>query len=152
MIIHLPQTILVPIDFSECAQEALEYALQLAKHLDARVCIVHAFLMPIVGWEGAWAFPADAFTQFEADARNKLKSALDKARETLPTTTATFYDGDPREAVPKLALELKADLIVMGTHGRTGLSRVIMGSVTESVLRHAPCAVLAFRHPQDAAL
>lgn len=149
---HLPQTILVPTDFSECAQEALEYALQLAKHLDARVCIVHAFLVPIVGWEGAWAFPADALTQIETDARDKLKAALDKARETLPTITATFFDGDPREAVPKVALQIKADLIVMGTHGRTGLSRVIMGSVTESVIRHAPCAVLAFRHPKDVGL
>lgn len=147
---ELPKTILVPTDFSACAQEAVDYALKLAARLQANVCIVHAYLMPVAGWEGAWAFPADVISQLEADSRAKLESTLNKARETLPATTATFYNGDPREGVPKLAADLHADLIVMGTHGRKGLSRALLGSVTESVLRRSPCAVLAVRHPKEA--
>jgi nucleotide-binding universal stress UspA family protein len=145
---ELPKTILVPTDFSACAQEAVDYALKLAARLDANVCIMHAYLWPIAGWEGAWAFPADVITQLDAESRAKLDSVVNKARETLPNTSARFYSGDPREAVPKLASELKADLIVIGTHGRKGLSRAILGSVTESVMRHAPCAVLAIRQPK----
>lgn len=147
----LPKNILVPTDFSEYAEEALDYALKLAKRLDANVFIMHAYLMPVAGWEGAWAFPQDVITQLEAGSRTKLESTLQKARETLPTTSAVFYNGDPRDGVPKLAADLKVDLIVMGTHGRKGLSRAIMGSVTESVIRHAPCAVLAVRHPKGLA-
>ena len=146
---ELPHTILVPTDFSSCAQEALDYALKLAARLDARVCMAHAYLLPITGWEGGWALPEDVITELEAAARAKLESILSKARETLPTTTATFYDGDPRDGVPQLAAELKADLIVMGTHGRKGVARAILGSVTETVIRHAPCSVLAVRRPND---
>ena len=77
----LPKTILVPIDFSPCADEALQYALKLAKKLDARVCLVHAYLMPITSWEGGWAFPQDVITQLEAASRAELDKAL--ARITL---------------------------------------------------------------------
>ena len=146
---ELPKTILVPTDFSTGAQAALDYALTLAKRLDARVCIVHAYLMPVTGWEGGWAYPTDIITQLEAASRTKLASTLSKAREILPTTTATFYNGDPRDGVLKLAVDVQADLIVMATHGRRGIPRAIMGSVTEHVVRRAPCAVLAVRHPQD---
>ena len=146
---ELPKHILVPTDFSACAQDALDYALKLGARLDARVTIVHAYLMLVTGWEGGWAFPQDIITQLEADAHAKLETTLSKARETLPTTTAMFYNGDPREGVPKLAADLKADLIVMGTHGRQGVARAILGSVTETVMRRAPCAVLAVRHPKD---
>ena len=145
----LPNIILVPTDFSSYAQEALDYALKLAKRLDARVCIMHAYLLPVAGWEGAWAFPGDVISQLEAESRAKLDASLKNACETLPGTTATFYSGDPRDGVLKAALDLKADLIVMGTHGRRGLSRAIMGSVTEFVLRHASCPVLAVHHPKD---
>lgn len=143
----LPKIILVPTDFSEYAQEAQTYALKLAQRLDANVVLMHAYLMPVTGWEGGWAFPQDVLGQIEADARKQLDSLLEQARQALPSARAVFYNGDPREGVPKVAAELKADLIVMGTHGRKGLARAIMGSVTEHILRHAPCAVLAVRHP-----
>jgi nucleotide-binding universal stress UspA family protein len=144
---ELPKMVLVPTDFSDCAQEALEYALKLAARLDASVCLVHAYTMPVAVWEGSWPFSQDALAQLEVQARAKLESVLSKARETLPTTTATFYNGDPREGVPKLAAALKADLIVMGNHGRQGLSRALLGSVTETVIRRVPCQVLAVRQP-----
>ena len=149
VIMRMPKTILVPTDFTACAQEAVDYALALAKRLDARVCLVHAYLIPVSGWEGGWAFPQDVVSQLEAAARAKLDATLTKARETLPTTTASFWNGDPREGVLELASDLDADLIVMGTHGRRGISRAIMGSVAEHVMRRAKCAVLAVRHPED---
>ena len=149
-LMELPKTILVPTDFSEYAQEALDYAVKLAQRLDASVCIVHAYMMPVTGWEGAWTFPEELIAQLEAAARSKLDATLKRAREGLPAS-ATFLHGDPREIVPQLAAHLKTDLIVMGTRGRKGLSRAIMGSVTETVMRNAPCAVLAVRHPRDVA-
>lgn len=145
----LPTTILVPTDFSDYSQEALDYALKLAARLDAKVCIMHAYQMPVASWEGAWAFPEDVIAQLEAASRRKLEETVSKARETLPTVSAKFYRGDAREAIPQLATELKADLIVMGSHSRRGLSRALLGSVTESIVRRAPCAVLAFRHLKD---
>lgn len=145
----LPTTILVPTDFSDCAQEAVDYAVKLAARLNAKVCIMHAYLIPVASWEGTWAFPEDVTTQLEAVSRSKLEETLSKARTTLPTATAKFYRGDAREAIAQAATELKADLIVMGTHGRRGVTRALLGSVTESIIRRAPCAVLAFRHPKD---
>ena len=145
----LPRTILVPTDFSACAQEALDYALKLAQRLDASVCVVHAYVIPVSTWEGGWAFPQDVITQLEAGAREQLERTLAKARQTLPTTTAAFYTGDPRDSVLKAATDLKADLIVMGTHGRRGLARALLGSVTESIMRRAACAVLTVRHPKQ---
>ena len=143
----LPQTILVPTDFSSCAQEALDYALKLAKQLSARVVIVHAYLPPISGWEGGWSLPADVVAELEAAARAQLESCSSKAREILPETTSLFSTGDPRECVLKAAAAQHADLIVIGTHGRRGLSRALLGSVTESLMRRASCAVLAVRDP-----
>jgi len=148
-IMDLPKTILVPTDFSACAQEAVDYALKLATRLDARVCIMHAYMMPITSWEGGWAFPQDVITQLEAAARTQLETTLEKAKAVLPTVSASFYSGDPRDSVLKAATDLKADLIVIGTHGRRGLSRALLGSVTESIMRRAPCAVLAVRHPRE---
>jgi len=145
----LPKTILVPTDFSACSREAVDYALALAARLDARVCILHAYLTPVTGWEGGWAFPQDVIAQLEAASRAQLETTLSEARAKLPSTTALFYTGDPRDSVLKAAAEVNADLIVMGTHGRQGISRAILGSVTESILRRAPCAVLAVRHPKE---
>lgn len=142
---ELPKTILVPTDFSDCADEALEYALKLAKPLDATVRIMHAYLVPAAGWEGDWAPPPDMITQLEANIRAKLDAILSKAQRTLPSTTSTLFNGDPRDAVLKAAGDLNADLIVMGSHGRRGIARALLGSVTEHVLRRAPCAVLAIR-------
>lgn len=142
---ELPKTILVPTDFSDRADEALDYALKLAKQVDARVHIIHAYLLPTAAWEGDWAPPPDMINDLEGKTRVKLNVVATKAQKTLPTTTSTLYNGDPRDVVLKAAADLRADLIVMGSHGRRGIARALLGSVTEHVLRRATCPVLAIR-------
>lgn len=143
----LPKTILVPTDFSPCADAALQYALKLAKQLEARVCVVHAYLMPITSWEGGWAFPQDVITQLEAASRAELDKVLQKARSELPKVEALFYNGDPRDSILKAAEDTGAEMIVIGTHGRRGITRALLGSVAEAVVRRANCVVVTVRHP-----
>ena len=145
----LPKTILVPVDFSPCGDEALQYALKLAKKLDARLCLVHAYLMPITSWEGGWAFPQDVISQLEAASRAELDKVLKKVQAEMPNVEAMFYNGDPRDSILKAAEDSGAGMIVMGTHGRRGITRALLGSVAEAVLRRADCVVVTVRHPED---
>lgn len=132
--------ILLPTDFSEVATSALDYASQLARTHQAELLIVHVEEPQETYAVGAeFAGPAD-------DLRNALQARL---TDTLPTTPNVpvrhEYLTDnvkPAQAILDLASSEQVDLIVMGTHGRTGLRHLLMGSVAESVARRAHCAVL----------
>jgi universal stress protein A len=139
----LPKVILVPIDFSHNSERALDYACDLASKLGSTVHLVHAIGSP----------PSALQTSLTEDIienlMNEHREALDKlvaARTTTTSFGASMVEvGDPRDTIVTAAKTVGADLIVMGTHGRRGLSRVMMGSVAEDVIRHAPCPVLAVR-------
>ena len=139
----LPKNVLVPIDFSDCAERALDYACALAAKLDARVHVVNAVgaLLP----ELSMALS----DQMLKSLRETNAAALDKlveARKPLASFgQAIVIDGDARESILRAAEQVHADLIVIGTHGRRGLSRMLLGSVAEDVLRRAPCPVLSVR-------
>jgi nucleotide-binding universal stress UspA family protein len=141
----LPKVILVATDFSEDAKKAVAEAVQLAKVLDARLYLMHAWQVPTTSWEGGWAMPQDVFVQVEANARTALQDAVDAVRPQYPSVQDMFVQGDPREAILSTANTVHADLIVLGTHGRRGVSRLLLGSVAESVVRHATCSVLISR-------
>jgi nucleotide-binding universal stress UspA family protein len=139
--------LLVPIDFSECAQEALEYAATLAKQLGARLALVHAM--------EAAAYPLD-FALFgvseEAALRGQIQLSL---RGLVSALKAEGIDaeslcavGTPAEIILKEAKDGSADAIVMGTHGRRGLNRLALGSVAEYVVRHAACPVFTVKSPR----
>jgi universal stress protein A len=139
----LPTNILVPIDFSPCAERALDYACALAAKLGAKIHVVNAI---------GTALPelSVALTdQMLASLRQSNAAVLDKLLEPRRSATAfgeiRVVDDDPRDAILKAAREVHADLIVIGTHGRRGLARVLIGSVAEDVVRRAPCPVLAVR-------
>ena len=139
----LPANILVPIDFSANAERALDYACDLAAKLGARVHVVNAIgaMLPEL---------SVALTdQMLATIRHNNASVLDKLigprRERASFGEVSVVDGDAREAILKAARAVGADLIVMGTHGRRGISRALLGSVAEEVLRRAPCPVLTVR-------
>ena len=142
--------ILVPVDFSEPSHAALSYAAELAKSFDAIVDVLHVWEVPAflpargIALEGA----ADqslmelvktnsegALEQFVADA-TKRGVRIHGARSELGTPSRTIVD---------LAREGGYDLVVIGTHGRTGLSHALIGSVAERVVRHAHCPVLSVR-------
>lgn len=139
----LPKLILVPTDFSANAEHALDYACALAQKLGSTVHLVHAIASPPTALQVALT------EEILENLVNEHREALDKlaeARRGIASFGATTVEvGDPRDTIVGAAQALGADLIVMGTHGRRGLSRVVMGSVAEDVIRRAPCPVLTVR-------
>jgi nucleotide-binding universal stress UspA family protein len=150
--------ILVPVDFSEHAEAVLRYATTLAERMGGTVELLHVVEDPFVS--GAWS--AEAFTpnlselvdQIVADARVRLDALKALAASEVVTLTANVVTGQPARAITERARDGAFDLIVMGTHGRTGLSHLFLGSVAERVVRTAPCPVLTVRgttpRPEDA--
>lgn len=131
--------ILCPIDFSDFNHAANEYASILAKSTGARLIYLHAVL-PEVPY-GSYAY---------IDMEVEEKKALMRLQEILPTiegveASYVVQFGLPSEQIVAYTREHPIDLIVMGTHGRTGLRRVLMGSVAEAVVRNARCPVLAIK-------
>lgn len=150
-LMELPKVILVATDSSAFAEEAVRYTAKLARAVDARVCLVHCWQVPLVvaGSDIGGVFTRDVYAQLEATARSNFDVALEKARADLPGIEGKLVQGDPRDGIVRVAHELKADLIVVATHGRRGLPRLLLGSVAEYVVSHAPCSVLTVRAPQS---
>lgn len=136
--------VLVPVDFSDCSKKALAYALPFAKQFGAEVVLVHV-IQPYVPVPEMTAFDITAML---AQMRASGKSELDKLRLSIPENikvTALLLEGNPAHEIAKAAAKVDADLIILSTHGRTGLGRMFMGSVAEHVTRYAPCPVLTVR-------
>jgi nucleotide-binding universal stress UspA family protein len=139
--------ILVPVDFSDCSLEALEYAVQVSEQFKAMVTILHV-LEPV-------AYGLDFTLRHEKEdrqVRERLRSRLSELTHLLApqglTAQHVIRGGTPRDSILDCGREGEADLIVMGTHGRRGLSHLIVGSVAEAVLRHAECPVLTVKSPK----
>ena len=134
-------TILVPVDFSSAQDKALALATSLARDCKAELVIVHVT-------EPAKAYMAGAAYYGVPDPQNEDLAKM--LQEVVPPAPEVEYEqrslsGAPADAIVECANEIGADLIVMGTHGRTGLSRVLMGSVAEVVVRRAPCPVVTVK-------
>lgn len=134
--------ILCPVDFSECSLRAAEYAFGLAQRCRATVEIVHVWQPGGKGVE--FRGPMSAYVGEEAE----VGRALERIRPSFADVACRHHllIGDPADEIVTLAIEHQIDLIVIGTHGRTGLSRWILGSVAETILRKAPCPVLTCKH------
>jgi nucleotide-binding universal stress UspA family protein len=133
----LPRTILVPTDFSEHADHALEYAAKLAATLDATICLVHAITIPAMSVpEMGMAYSALSIKAMTEHAQSELDKRVAGYRDRV-TLAPTRLD--------VAAEQIDADLIIMGTHGRRGIRRMLLGSVAESVVRTARCPVLTIR-------
>jgi nucleotide-binding universal stress UspA family protein len=140
----LPKSILVPTDFSEPAERALDYAVALAERVGAQVTVLHAYEIPLVGFpDGALVATADIAGRIVRAAQEGLDVAVAQRKSHGVGLKSLLKTGDAREVIEAIAQDLGADLIVMGTHGRRGLSRALLGSVTEYVVRTATCPVLA---------
>jgi nucleotide-binding universal stress UspA family protein len=145
--------ILVPVDFSAHSDRALRYATTLADRLNATVEVLHVVEDPFVS--GAWSPEAVApnipelLNDLVAAARGKLAdlkaAALDRGVHLKATVLTTVVTGRPADSIADYAQTEKFDLIIMGTHGRTGLSHALLGSVAERVVRNAPCPVMTVR-------
>jgi nucleotide-binding universal stress UspA family protein len=146
----LPKTILVPVDLGEGSEEALDYAVELAHALRARVHLLHVVGIPAMGVpEMGVAYSGTMMDGMMADDLHALERMLARHKGVCELGSPTVKSGDPRDAINEAAKELGADLIVMATHGRHGIARVLLGSVTESVVRTAPCPVLTVKQHAD---
>jgi nucleotide-binding universal stress UspA family protein len=139
------QTILHPTDFSERSDYAFRYACLLAHELGARLVILHVIQPPaaiMYGEMTAYAPPAEPR---EDELHEKLRALT--ADDPLVPVDHFLEEGDPATVILRVAQTTPCDLVVMGTHGRTGLGRLLMGSVAEEVVRKASCPVLTLKVP-----
>lgn len=146
---NLPSVILVPTDFGDAASRALDYAVALAKPLGAELVLLHTFELPVIGFpDGAMAATAELTTRIVAAAQQALDQEVARAGAGVPMK-ALLRQGDAWQMALATAQETGANLIVMGTHGRRGLPRALIGSVAEKMVRTAPVPVLIV-HAHDA--
>ena len=143
------QRILVPVDFSEPSKKSLEYANYFAQRFDAKIDVLHV-------WRPT-EYTGDAMvtlTRSEPELtlstflRNHADQQLTAFLTDMPHANRMLESGDPAQVIARVAREGGYDLVVMGTHGRTGFSHMMMGSVAEKVVRLAPCPVLTYRVPE----
>jgi universal stress protein A len=140
-----PKRILHPTDFSDCSTLAFQVAVDVAKQHQATLIVLH--VVETLGAENVSY--GEARTQLEPDTyRQRL---LAEVRQIMPPAGSSIpiehlvVEGEPAEQIDRFALENKIDLIVMCTQGRTGLARLLAGSIAEQTLRRAPCPVLVVR-------
>jgi nucleotide-binding universal stress UspA family protein len=138
--------ILVPLDFSSHSAKALELALVLAKSFEGRIALLHAYhLPPLVGMPDEILIPPDFWTGVRDAAARKLEKSVQKVKAAGIPLETYLVEFAPTDAIVETAKQTKADLIVMGTRGLTGLKHVLLGSVAERTLRLAPCPVLTVK-------
>jgi nucleotide-binding universal stress UspA family protein len=144
------ERILCPVDFSEYSVRAYEYAYSLAKHYGARLVIEHV-VQPITVTYPYYGFPDvnayDVYWNISSDAEKRIQDIIGTHPVNGVRPEWIVEKGVAPDAILSAAQEREASLIVMGTHGRRGLDRLALGSVTERVLRRAHCPVLVVRKP-----
>jgi nucleotide-binding universal stress UspA family protein len=142
------RTILVPTDFSEGAARALGWAQALAQAFRAKIILLHVLDVPFawtpVGGLGSipTPLPAESVEQLTIEAQTILDTLAQGAPEV---TQRLVRKGHPREIILAATQEMDADAVVMGTHGRRGVSDLFLGSVAEHIVRHSPVPVLTVR-------
>lgn len=135
--------ILIPTDFSPTSMAAVDYGCDLAARLGARVTLLNVFAAGIVALPDAVYAPTDEeLRMLEHAARSQLLAAAYQATRAGLRIDCVAVEGAPAETIVGYAKEHAADLVVMGTHGRRGLSHMLLGSVAEQVLRVSRCPVL----------
>ena len=142
--------ILVPIDFSECARHALAEALEMAKAFQAQITLLHVEDLSLPPGELAFAANfggGDLVAKMLAESEALLAAEKKAVAEVGVPIETQHGRGVPYAEIVRIARIQSFDLIVMGTHGRTGLKHVLIGSVAERVVRLASCPVLTVRPP-----
>ena len=140
--------ILVPTDFSAPSERAVEYASALAANLGGSLHLVHVLdrlLSPEMGWASPAIEAVKMREHLYQESRAKLVALAAKVESHAVPASSEVRSGGPSAEIIQAAGEHGADLIVMATHGRSGLSHLVLGSVAEQVIRHARCPVLAMR-------
>lgn len=147
------RTILLPTDFSGCANFAVAYAAAIGRAAKAKIICIYVLepMVPAVGYTGlADPMPiADISEQLEDSAERELPQIVHSEELHGLEVEEVITHGDAAAEIVRVAAEREVDLIVISSHGRTGLGRMIFGSTAEAVVRHARCPVLVVKPPAD---
>jgi universal stress protein A len=147
------RSILLPTDFSECGNYALPYAASLARMFGASMICVHVIepMVPTVGYSGMTEpLPiADISDQLEVSAERELPKIAECEECAGLEIEELIVHGEAASEIVRVAKDRKVDLIVVSSHGRTGLGRILFGSTAEAVVRHAPCPVLVVKPSRE---
>jgi nucleotide-binding universal stress UspA family protein len=135
--------ILYPTDFSSYSNQAYFHAVALAENHGAGLTVLYVYNPPKTEAGAGAAADADADRRYWRDQLEQIRPA----NPAIPVHHV-FLEGDPAGEIARYATDANIDLIVMGTHGRTGLERLLLGSVAEQTLRNAPCSVLVVKLPK----
>jgi len=137
--------IVCPTDFSPTAERALELATEMAKAFGAELVLLH--VVPLMNYPTRGLSIAGAFPQLEQELQTRAKERLAQMQAGIQGLTVRHEarSGDPYEQILACTREAKADLIVIGTHGHTGIKHALLGSTAERVVRLAECPVLTVR-------
>jgi nucleotide-binding universal stress UspA family protein len=146
------KTILVATDFSEPSAKALEYGREMARTFGGALHVLHV-VDDLFSHSGAEMGVGVSYAGLQQELENAARADLDRIvreddRRELNARAVLLTSPSPAAAIASYARDAEADVIVIGTSGRTGLSRFMMGSVAERVVRLAPCPVLTVRHPE----
>jgi nucleotide-binding universal stress UspA family protein len=146
------RSILLPTDFSECSNYALSYAASLARTFGASIICIHVIepMVPTVGYSGMTEpLPiADITEQLEDSAERELPKIAECEECAGLEVEELIVHGEAASEIVRVAKDRKVDLIVVSSHGRTGLGRILFGSTAEAIVRHASCPVLVVK-PSD---
>lgn len=138
------ERILVPTDFSPTSEKAVRYAVELARVFSSEVVLLHVFDTRIVDniYHIHELSPERARTEMQKSAEKSMAALTEADWAAGVPLVPRYVEGLPSVAVKDVAAEVGADLVVMGTHGRTGITQLLYGSTAEGVVRGAPCPVL----------
>ena len=137
--------ILVPLDFSADAEQALDCAVGLAQQFQSRLTLLHVIYIPVSTEVNLSAY----FTEMEAGAEQGMDTYQKRVEEAGLAVDTVIIRSTPFREIVETAKAKQVDLIIMGTHGRTGLQHLLLGSVAERVVRLAPCPVMVTRETQN---
>lgn len=137
--------LLVPVDFSEPSRAALDYAIALARPFGSEICLLHVVEAIVLPPDVEVVETAVLAERMNEEAAKCLAKWREEAASRASAVTEDLRAGTPHREIVEAAEDTNADLIIMGTHGHTGLARALIGSTAERVVRHAPCPVLVVR-------
>lgn len=145
------KNLLVATDFSEASEDAVVFARQLAHAFGSTLHVLHVVGNVVTGAIGVEGYTTDYLAlqrEIEQAARRQVDAIItDEDRRTLAARAVVLTSSSPAQAIVSYANDEHIDLVVVGTHGRGGAARLLMGSVAERVVRLASCPVLTVRHP-----
>lgn len=143
------KNILVPTDFGEAAERARRFATEIALRFDAKLTLAHFWEAPAYPHLGSLYASWDFVTPVGQAAEQELAQVLVELRRRIPCAAGICRMGSPWQEILHVIDEIDVDLVVMGTHGRRGIARMLLGSVAEKVVRTSPVPVLTVSTPEE---